>query len=231
MKQRTAAVIVAAGSSRRMQGVCGDKLLLPVGGIPVLARTLINYQKAKSIDEIFVVTRPELFDTVSTFAEEYGITKFISCAAGGETRQHSVQNGLALCDNATVVAIADGARPFTKPEHIDAVTNAAIVHGGALLCVPAKDTVKVIGEDGFVKTTPPRATLMLAQTPQTFCKETFSKLMERSMAEQKEVTDDASIFEAYGHRVLPVLGDYDNIKITTAEDIAMAETIAGKETL
>ncbi|MBQ6947998.1 MAG: 2-C-methyl-D-erythritol 4-phosphate cytidylyltransferase, partial [Clostridia bacterium] len=203
----------------------------PIAGIPVLARTLINYQKADSIDDIFVITRAELFDKVAEFVKEYKITKFKACAEGGATRQHSVQNGISLCVDAAYVAIGDGARPFTKPEHIDAVSQSAIEHGGALLCVPAKDTIKVIGADGFVDSTPPRDTLMQAQTPQTFCKETFQQLMTQSISENQVVTDDASIFEIYGQKVFPVMGDYDNIKITTKEDIAMAETIAGKETV
>ena len=231
MKQLTAAVIVAAGSSRRMQGICQDKLLLSIAGIPVLARTLINYQNAHSIDEIYVVTRPELFETVEGFAKTYGISKFRGCTAGGATRQHSVQNGVALCKTAHTVAIADGARPFTKSDDIDRVTLAAKKHGGAVLCVPAKDTVKILSADGFIDCTPPRSTLMLAQTPQTFRRQEFADLIARSIEENQAVTDDASIFEIYDKKVMPVVGNYDNIKITTQEDIALAETIAGKETL
>lgn len=231
MKGKVAALIVAAGSSRRMAGACGDKLLLNIQGIPVLARTLIRYEKAETVDEIYVVTRPELFDTIKQYAKDYNIQKFAGCTAGGATRQHSVQNGLALCKDAAFVAIGDGARPFTKSKDIDRVTLAAKQHGGALLCVAVKDTIKLLSPDGFVDHTPPRAQLMQAQTPQTFQKDIFETLMEQSIQDGKEVTDDASIFEMYGKKVMPVVGDYDNIKITTEEDIALAETIAGKEDL
>ena len=231
MNDRTAALIVAAGSSQRMKKVCKDKLLLEIKGIPVLARTLIQYQVADSIDDIYVVTRPELRETVATLATQYGIDKFRDCALGGRTRQHPVQNGLQLCKNASIVAIADGARPFTKPQHIDQTVAAAKQHGGAILCVPVKDTVKQLSPDGFIRHTPPRAQLLLAQTPQAFSLQAFTEYMERSIQDGHDVTDDASIFELYNQRVQPVIGDYDNIKITTEEDILQAETIAGKESV
>lgn len=231
MKQQAAAIIVAAGSSRRMRGVCADKLLLKIKDREVLARSMQCYEKAESISEIYVVTRPQLFDTVKSLADRYHIGKFAGCCAGGPTRQHSVQNGLALCPHAKLVAIADGARPFTKPADIDRVTDAAAEHGGALLCVAVKDTIKILAPDGTVDHTPPRAALLQAQTPQTFQREIFSQLMERSINEKREVTDDTSILEMYGQKVIPVIGDYDNIKITTQEDIVLAEAIAEKEEL
>jgi len=225
------AIIVAAGSSRRMGEVCTDKLMLKIGGKEVLARTLLQYEKAASVDGIVVVTSRERFEAVERIVKEYNITKFLKVTEGGQTRQHSVQNGLSACPEADIVSIADGARPFTKPEHIDAVSAAAANHGGALLCVPLKDTVKMLSPDGFADHTPPRDRMLAAQTPQTFKRSLFAKLMQRAFKDGKAVTDDASVFEAYGQRVFPVIGDYDNIKITTVEDIALAEAIAGKESL
>ncbi|MBR5783076.1 MAG: 2-C-methyl-D-erythritol 4-phosphate cytidylyltransferase [Clostridia bacterium] len=225
---KTAAIIVAAGSSRRMGSACPNKLLLKIKDIEVLARTLIQYQRAKSITSIYVVTH--LAQEVEEMVRRYGIDKFAGTTPGGETRQHSVQNGLALCKDADLVAVADGARPFTKPENIDSVTAAAAEHGGAILCVPLKDTVKIT-TDGLITSTPPRATLLAAQTPQTFHRNTFAELMDKALKDNKAVTDDASVFELYGKSVYPVIGDYDNIKITTVEDILQAETIAGKESV
>lgn len=230
-KNMNIAIIVAAGASRRMGATCADKLMLKIGGKEVLARTLLQYENAASIDGIVVVTSRERFETVERIVKEYNITKFLKVTEGGQTRQHSVQNGLSACPEADIVSIADGARPFTKSSHIDAVSAAAEEHGGALLCVALKDTVKVLSSDGFVDHTPPRETLLAAQTPQTFQRSLFAKLMQRAFDEGTVVTDDASIFETYGHKVFPVIGDYDNIKITTAEDIALAEAIAGKESL
>ncbi len=229
MKSIVAAIIVAAGASSRMGDACADKLMLKIHDCEVLARTMLCYQQAESIHEIYVVTRQDRMERVKALAEKYNITKFVGCCVGGASRQHSVQNGLALCPHAALVAIADGARPFTKPDDIDRVTRAAAEHGGALLCVPVKDTIKVISPNGTVDHTPPRNALLQAQTPQTFQRALFCQLMERSMAERREVTDDASIFEMYGHKVMAVMGDYDNIKITTKEDILVAQAIAGKE--
>lgn len=223
------AIIVAAGTSQRMGALCTDKLMLKIEGIEVLARTMLQYERADSIDQIYVVTCKERFAAVEHLVKKYNISKFSAMTEGGATRQHSVLNGLNLCPEADIVSIADGARPFTKPEHIDAVSAAAATYGGALLSVPVKDTVKILSPDGFVDSTPRRDSLLLAQTPQSFNRAHFAVLMERAIAENKSVTDDASIFEMYGQKVYHVVGDYDNIKITTPEDIAIAEAIARKE--
>lgn len=225
------ALIVAAGSSKRMGDACADKLMLKIEGVEVLARTLQSYQNATTIDKIVVVTSKERFAEVERLVKEYNITKFERICEGGATRQHSVQNGLKHCTDADIVSIADGARPFTSPDLIDRVTLAAKEHGGALACVPMKDTVKVLSPDGFIGTTPPRETLLAAQTPQAFKFKLFAELMDRAMCEGKAVTDDASVFELYSQKVCPVMADYDNIKITTPEDIILAGAIAGKEIL
>ena len=229
MKTNIAAVIVAAGSSRRMGEACKDKLMLKVDGTEVLARTMLAYQKAQSIEKIYVVTSSHNIDLVKEFAAKYGIDKFGGVCEGGSSRQLSVQKGLELCNDAQYVAIADGARPFVAPKDIDRVSQAAKEHGGAALCVPVKDTIKVLSPDGTVDHTPKRAALLAAQTPQTFRRDVFAPLLTRAINEGREVTDDCSIYEIYGKKVMPVIGSYDNIKITTAEDIVQAEAIAGKE--
>lgn len=231
MKVNVAAVIVAAGSSRRMGASCKDKLMLKINGAEVLARTMLAYQKASTIDKIYVVTSAHNIDAVKEFAVKYGIEKFGGVCKGGETRQLSVQAGLSLCENADYVAIADGARPFVSPQDIDRVNQAAAEHDGAVLCVPVKDTIKVLSPDGTISHTPPRAALLAAQTPQTFRREVFAPLLARAISEGKEVTDDCSVYEIYGLTAMPVIGSYDNIKITTAEDINWAQAIAGKEQL
>ncbi len=225
------AIIVAAGSSSRMGNACADKLMLKINGTEVLARTMLQYQRACSIDRIYVVTSKERFSAVEQLARKYGIEKFAGLAEGGKTRQHSVQNGLKLCKEADIVSIADGARPFTKPELIDKVSAAAEAHGAALLCVPVKDTLKVLSPDGSIDHSPDRSTLLAAQTPQAFKQKLFADLMERAIKEGKVVTDDASVFEIYGQKVYPITSDYENIKITTPEDIILAKAIAGKENL
>lgn len=227
MKINNTAIIVAAGHSTRMKNA-GNKLFLSVGGVPILAHTLLRYEKAKSINSIIVVTRPELFENVKKIVTEYHITKFQSCTEGGKSRQQSVYNGILAAANADIVSIADGARPFTRPDDIDRVSAAAEKDGGAIMCVSVKDTIKQT-KNGKIVLTPPREQLLQAQTPQTFDRKILLPLMERALKEKVEVTDDASILEQYGFTVTPVIGSYDNIKITTDDDMILARQIAAKE--
>lgn len=226
MVKKHTAVIVAAGSSRRMKQ--GNKMTMPIAGIPVLARAMMQYQAADSISEIIVVTKKELFDTVADYAHRYNIGKFSRCVEGGADRQHSVLNGVTAAEDAEIISIADGARPFTSPAHIDTVANQAKADGAAILCVPATDTIKQI-RDGKIVSTPPRKNLVQAQTPQTFVRDFYYPLLKKSIDDGIAVTDDSSIVESYGYTVTPVIGSYDNIKITTAEDLDLAERIAAQE--
>lgn len=228
LSNKTAAIIVAAGSSRRA-GV-EDKLFVPINGKEILAYTLLQYQQAKSIDEIIVVTRTQNIDKVKSLKEKFGIGKLTKIILGGKTRSESVLCGVrVVSDDVTYIAIADGARPFTTAADIDLVSKNAWKSGAALLCVPAKDTIKILDENGNIESTPPRNLLVQAQTPQTFHKETYLSLALRAQKENLSVTDDSSIFEHFGHRVTPVIGNYRNVKITTPEDFLFAQAIAGKE--
>lgn len=229
MSPVVSAVIVAAGNSSRMKSTCKDKLFLDLGSRPVLARTLQNYQNALSIHEIVVVCKAQDREAVAALAQTYNIRKFKTAVVGGSTRAHSVLNGLAAIDQAAdFVAIADGARPFTDPKDIDRVSSAAFRQGAAILCTPVKDTIKQTA-DGMITATPKREDLYAAQTPQTFERATFSKLLTKVIADNIPVTDDASVWEMVSG-VVPVIGSYNNIKITTPEDIALAKIIAGAQT-
>ena len=226
---KATAIIVAAGRSARMGIRRGSKLLIGIGGVEVLARSMMSYQNAESIEKILVVTNNETERAARSLAARYHITKFAGVVPGGATRTESVLAGLRACKDAKLVAIADGARPFTRPEQIDAVTAAADTYGGALLCAPPVDTVKELDASGNICRTPARDTLRLAQTPQTFQTDILLPLMEKAVAEGIPVTDDASVFELSGRTVFPVTGDRTNIKITTPEDLSFAEAIAGNQ--
>ena len=218
------AIIVAAGSSARMGN--SDKLFLTFGAKPVILHTLLCYQAAQSIDEIIVVAKKARHREIHDLSQQNGVRKVTAIVEGGADRNASVRNAIcAVNPKCQYVAIADGARPLTDPKDIDKVSAAARKHGAAILGVPAKDTVKQLSPDGKIATSPPRETLLQAQTPQTFHKETYIQLSDRAMAQRLSVTDDSSIFEAFGHQVTAVIGSYKNIKITTPEDIQIAKAL------
>lgn len=218
------AIIVAAGNSSRMKEI-GNKQLLPIFGVPVLIRTLRAFEAAKSIDKIIVVTHRDILEEVSSLVKKYAITKLFSVTEGGATRQASVLNGLIAAAGAEFVAIHDGARPFIKPEKIDEAVEFAKENGSAVLAIPLSDTAKEIDENQVIKRTPDRNALRLVQTPQIF---PLSVLKEAYAKAEKDGfcgTDDSSLVERLEKDVKTIFGDFDNIKITTPEDVLRAEAI------
>ncbi len=217
------AIIVCAGSSSRMNGQ--DKMLLKLGDTNVMGMSMLSYEKCKSIKDIVVVTKESLVSVVKKTAEELGITKLTNVAIGGETRQQSVMNGLKLIDKDTaMIAVHDGARPLVNPEYIEKTIADAKVFGGAVLGVPVKDTIKVV-EDGLIVDTPYRPKLFITQTPQVFKRRLYFEAVDFAMANGLDFTDDCQLAESIGAKVYMTVGDYKNIKITTAEDIRIAEAI------
>lgn len=216
------AVIVAAGNSTRMQSGGASKLLMPIAGEPVLRHTLRAFDRAACINEIVVVTRACDFDAVREAA--IGIEKPIYLAEGGAVRQNSVANGVALCADADYIAVHDGARPMITPELIGQVCADAQQYGAATLAVPVKDTVKVSSAEGFVESTPDRAMLRAVQTPQVFHLPLYCRALEVASAAGKQYTDDCQLIENAGGSVYLTMGDYRNIKITTPEDLLVAES-------
>jgi 2-C-methyl-D-erythritol 4-phosphate cytidylyltransferase len=219
---RAGAVIVAGGKGLRMGGG-EEKLLLPLGGIPILARTLIPFQECPEIAEIVLAANAEIARRFQADILKPGkISKAVRIAPGGQRRQDSVYNGLrALSDAVEIVLIHDGDRPFVTGKLIRAVL-AASAAGGALAAVRAKDTVKLQGEGMAVEKTLLRKRLWLAQTPQGFPLKDILAGHERARAEGWNVTDDAEIVERCGGRVTIVESDYDNIKVATPEDYDLA---------
>lgn len=221
----TSVVIVCAGNSTRMGGV--NKILLPLGERLVIGVTMLAFEKCESVKEIVIVARETNIPAIRAEAESAGITKLKECTVGGDTRQQSVINGIRCISKDTeLVAIHDGARPLVKTEHIEKAIKDALVFGGATLGVPVKDTIKVV-DSGLITDTPPRSSLYITQTPQIFKKKLYFEGIDFALEHNLDFTDDCQLVEAIGGKVYMTTGDYTNIKITTPEDIKIAETLLG----
>lgn len=216
------AVIVSAGNSSRMGGI--NKQFLEIGNMSVIARSIKAFQECLLIDEIVVVTRNTDIDTVKETVKKHGFSKVSAVVEGGETRQLSVYNGVCACsEKADFVAVHDGARPLVTEKVIADTLSVAIDCGAATTGVKVKDTLKVVDEFNSIISTPDRNVMRAVQTPQIFSKELYLKAVE-NVPNSKEFTDDCMLIEADGGTVKLVDGDYENIKITTPEDIALAES-------
>ena len=213
------AVIVAAGSASRMEGV--DKIMADLGGKPVIVRTVEAFQNCDAVAEIVVVTREDLIIPISDLLHDMG--KVRAVVAGGKTRQESVTLGLnSLSERVKLAAIHDGARPLASWQLIDRVIRAANTYGAAVPGVPVKDTIK-IASGGLVSSTPDRSTLQAVQTPQVFDFDLLRGALQK--AEGKNVTDDCSAVEETGFKVKLVQGEERNIKITTPQDLKIARLL------
>ena len=219
------AVIVAAGSASRMGGI--DKIMAPLGGEPVIKRTVRNFQECDAIREIVIVTRPELIIPIMDVCHEFSKVKAV--VVGGDTRDASVNMGLnTLSAKCSLVAVQDGARPFADWQLIDRVVRAANTYGAAAPAIPVKDTIKVV-KGGIVKETPERATLKAVQTPQVFDFNLLRGALKKAQKDGILLTDDCSAVEHMGMSVKIVEGDEKNIKITTPWDLKIAELIMEEE--
>lgn len=225
MQERSAAVIVAAGSSRRMEG--RDKLWTPLAGRITLARTIDVFETSPIIDTFVLVLNAERMDDATTLYRQEGWRKSASIVAGGVRRQDSVRIGLdALASIAPTtgwVMIHDGARPLVTPDILEAGLKAAQECQAAIAAVPVKDTIKQV-QQGWVHSTLDRSQLWVIQTPQVFSFPLIHHAYHTPLA-QKEFTDDAALLEQLGQRVAIFPGSYRNIKITTQEDLLIAEAL------
>lgn len=224
------AVIVAAGGSTRMGGKI-SKQLMPLSGKPAISYTLRAFQYADRIDEIVLVCRQEDCAALEQIAERYRITKIKSMTPGGATRQQSVARGVAAASEAaTHIAIHDGARALILPEDIDRAVEDAIIWKASTLAVPVKDTIKMADTRGVVTGTLDRSTLWSVQTPQVFERTLYLKALRRAEDEGKDYTDDCQLVERCGAMVHLCMGSYENSKLTTVDDLAVAEqTIKRRE--
>lgn len=220
---KTTAVIVAAGSSTRM-GKPVSKQLIKLNGTQVIIHTLRAFQKAESISEIIVVCRKNDIEAIKNLAQLNNITKVTAFTEGGSTRQQSVKNGVLLASStADYIAVHDGARPLVTPEDINAVVENAVKYKASALGVFVKDTIKVVDENGFILSTPDRSRLIAIYTPQVFKMDMYKTAMEKAEKENKDYTDDCQLVESLGEKVFVTQGSAMNIKLTTPDDIAVAE--------
>jgi len=224
------AIVVAAGKGTRLGGN-RPKQFLELDRIPVIIRTLRQFERCREIDENIIVLpasqAEESADWFRAAAKECGLQKPMRTVAGGSTRAQSVQRGLAIISGAELVAVHDGVRPFVTPDEIDRVVAAARTNGAAILVAPVADTIKEI-TDGRVVGTLPRTLLRRALTPQCFrfdiLKRAYNKLAEIE-GEGVEVTDDCLLVERLGVEIVAVEGNARNIKITREEDLVLGEAI------
>ena len=220
----TSVILVCAGNASRMGGV--NKILMPLNSSTVIGVCLSKFQECPDVAEIIIVTKQENFQPIQEIAENLNITKLSHITEGGDTRQKSVMQGLKLVSKtSTYIAVHDGARPLVKTEHISKVIQDARVFGGATLGVPVKDTIKTV-DDGLITDTPPRASLWITQTPQVFKKRLYFEAVDFALEHNLDFTDDCQLVEAVGGKICMTKGDYTNIKITTPEDIQIAEVLA-----
>ena len=217
------AVIVAAGNSTRMGGV--NKQFLMLDGVPVLVRTLTAFAESPLVDEIVIAARETDIPNMLSMVKDYEIPKVSEIVRGGETRQESVFAAIRRSSpNTAYFAIHDGARPLVTREIIADTVQCAFRTGAASTGVRVKDTVKVVGADGQILQTPDRDTLWAVHTPQVFAREVYLRAA-KTVPNSAMFTDDCRLMEAAGIPVYIVAGSYENIKITTPEDIALAHGI------
>ena len=225
MQDKAAVVIVAAGSSRRMQGK--DKLWLPLAGRITLAYTLDVFQRSPIIDAIILVVNPERLADARILCTQEDCSKVAAIIAGGARRQDSVRiglNALALHNPACRwVMIHDGARPFITEDLLETGLQAVLEHQAVVAAVPVKDTIKQV-HNGRIYATLDRSQLWTIQTPQIFSFPLIKQAHASPLA-QEDVTDDATLLERMGHRVAVFPGSYTNIKITTQEDLLFAAAL------
>lgn len=222
---KIATIIVAAGSSSRM-GTGKPKIFERIGGVPVLARTLAAMDNASSINSIVIVCRDEDKSEIEQLAKN--VKKDVKLEIGGNTRQQSVLNGIKQAVGADFFAIHDAARPLVSPEQIDKVCKDAIKHKAATLAVKVKDTIKLSDNNGFISETPERSKLVAVQTPQVFESGLYLRAFEHAKIHGLDFTDDCQLVEAIDEKVYLTEGSYENIKITTQEDLLIADAFVGE---
>lgn len=222
------AIIAAAGSGRRMEkGI--NKVLIPIHGSPVLIHSIQALAACPEVDDFIVVVAPGEEDTVKHVLSSAALAKVWRVVTGGSERQYSIANALqAVPEDTKIVIIHDGARPLIEPGVVSEAILAARGNGAAGVAVPVKDTIKIVDVDGFVSDTPKRSTLWAIQTPQVFEASLLRRAYAQAAQEDYLGTDDAALVERLGVKVKIVRGSYRNLKITTPEDLIVAEALLGK---
>ncbi|MED3789845.1 2-C-methyl-D-erythritol 4-phosphate cytidylyltransferase [Peribacillus frigoritolerans] len=219
-------VIPAAGQGKRMKAG-KNKLFIELSGIPIIVYTLRVFEEDPDCRGIILSINPAENDYFNQLIAAYGLKKVKKLVMGGKERQQSVYNGLQHADE-DIVLVHDGARPFINLGQISELTTAASLHGGAVIAVPVKDTIKKAANKKVLETVE-RSSLWAVQTPQAFRVSILKRAYEQAEAEGFLGTDDASLLERINEQVVIIEGNYDNIKITTQEDLYFAEAILHKQ--
>lgn len=225
-KPFVSSIIVAAGSGSRMKaGV--NKQYLYLSGKPVLAHTLLVFQKCELIDEIIlVIGKKDMEVCKEEVIKKYKIKKVKILVEGGDTRQDSMYLGLKKVNpKSDIVITHDGARPLIHQNTLMKCIESTLEYKATIVAVPVKDTIKIVDDDLNVQSTPKRSTLWSVQTPQTFEYNLLKKAHKKAKDDNFIGTDDAMLVERLNHPIKVIKGHYDNIKITTPEDLIMAESI------
>jgi 2-C-methyl-D-erythritol 4-phosphate cytidylyltransferase len=222
------AIIVAAGSSSRMS-LGYSKQFVSLCGVPAIAHTLSAFEAARTVDSAVIVCREEDREEIKKLIIKYHYNKIVEIVPGGDSRQQSVMAGIAAePEDAAYFAIHDGARALVTAEEIDASVQDAIRYGASALAVPVKDTIKITDESGFIVSTPNRSFLWAVQTPQVFERDIYLKALARAQEKGADYTDDCQLVEHLGMKVHLCPGEYTNLKLTTPDDVPLAETILKK---
>lgn len=226
------AIVLAGGSGKRMKSDI-PKQYLPLKGLPLLFYSLKTFEDS-FIDEIILVTAAgEESYCRENIVEAYGLKKVTHIVAGGKERYHSVMKGLSVIDECDYVFIHDGARPFVSQEILERAYQAVKQYRGCVVGVPVKDTIKITDKNGFVEATPDREKLYQVQTPQVFSYDLIHEAYDQLARSEQDllekgihITDDSMIVEQILHQKVKMTdGSYENIKITTSEDLLIAENL------
>ena len=199
-----------------------DKLFASLGDIPLLAHSVMTFNDSPLVHAIVIAASARNFGDVQRLVTNLGLEKVESVVEGGARRRDSVLKALRSLEGSDIVLVHDGARPFVDESMIELAVSVASESAAAIAAVPVKDTIKVASRDMTVSSTPPRDSLWAAQTPQAFA---YELILNAHIQTEHDVTDDAAMIEAMGHPVHMFMGSYDNIKVTTPEDLYIAEAI------
>ena len=218
-------VFPAAGQANRMQAGL-NKVFLTLAGKPMLLRTLLTFSKVSEVGELIIAVGADEVEPVTYLISRVNGLAPWQVVEGGSERQYSIRNGLELVsEEADIVLVHDAARPLIRRETIEELIRVVRAEGAAIVAVPEKNTIKIASEDALVVSTPPRSTLWQVQTPQGFRKDLLIEANRRADEDNFLGTDDASLVERIGAKVHIVKGEYSNIKVTTPEDMIIAEAI------
>ena len=222
-KPSCSAVIVAAGSSQRMGS---DKIMMKLGAMPVLARTVLAFENNEYVDEIIIVTKTEKLEEIADLCFKNGLHKVKQVVSGGATRMESALAGVSACRHgAELIAIHDGARPLVSQELITRTIEAARAYRAAVPAVASTDTLKAVDERGFITGTLDRTMTRRVQTPQVFEADLIKGALTKAVELKLTLTDDCSAMDMMGVKTITVEGELTNIKITTPEDMVTAKAI------